>query len=67
MIEGLLIAQLLATFLRGRGPFPLLRKACASLFASPPTAESRLNVSQWMWEASYLGQEFVARLFIKLV
>ena len=42
MIEGLLIAQLLATFLRGRGPFPLLRKACASLFASPPTAESRM-------------------------
>src|SRR5262249_13133175 len=43
MIEDRLIAQLFATFLRGRGPLPLLRKACASPFPSPSTAESGLN------------------------
>ena len=40
MIEDRLVALLFATFLRGEDLLPLLRKACASLFASPATAES---------------------------
>ena len=40
-----LIAPLLATWLRGTGPLRSLRKACASLFASPSTAESGMNES----------------------
>src|SRR5262245_66690085 len=37
-----LVAPLLATLLRGTGLLRSLRKACASLFASPSTAESGL-------------------------
>ena len=38
-----LIAPLLATLLRGTGLLRSLRKACASLFASPSTAESEFS------------------------
>jgi hypothetical protein len=37
-----LVAPQLATLLKGTGPLRSLRKACASLFASSPTPESRL-------------------------
>src|SRR5262249_38217 len=57
MIEDRLIAQLFATFLRGRGPLPLLRKACASLFPSPSTAESGFNRSQTQFTRQSMSEE----------